>query len=146
MKKLVGSKSNEKRNDSPGMLQHAKHVGSAFGGDLVVEGWLNKWTNYMKGHRERWFVLNRSLLSYYRSKEEMGHTCRGTINIYGAVISFDKLAITISTGTQFWHLKAQNETQLSKWRKAFEVARSFEPVNHNDSPGMFYVLISCCLE
>eukprot|EP01135_Chromosphaera_perkinsii_P011404 Nk52_evm49s2391 gene=Nk52_evmTU49s2391 len=106
-------------------------------GDIVVEGWLNKWTNYLKGHRERWFVLNRSLLSYYRSKEEMGHTCRGTINIYGAVVTFDKLSITISTGTQFWHLKAQNDTQLAKWKKAFELARKYDtPLSHsqNDSP------------
>ena len=29
-------------------------------------GWLLKWTNYIKGYRQRWFVLSNGLLSYYR--------------------------------------------------------------------------------
>ncbi|VDL74958.1 unnamed protein product [Nippostrongylus brasiliensis] len=30
-------------------------------------GWLNKWTNYIKGYRQRWFVLDSTaVLSYYR--------------------------------------------------------------------------------
>uniref|UniRef100_A0A8R1ITI0 PH domain-containing protein n=1 Tax=Caenorhabditis japonica TaxID=281687 RepID=A0A8R1ITI0_CAEJA len=29
-------------------------------------GWLNKWTNYLKGYRQRWFVLDsNATLSYY---------------------------------------------------------------------------------
>ncbi|RCN48650.1 hypothetical protein ANCCAN_05289 [Ancylostoma caninum] len=33
-------------------------------------GWLNKWTNYIKGYRQRWFVLDSAaVLSYYRSGE-----------------------------------------------------------------------------
>ncbi|KAK6034366.1 hypothetical protein COOONC_28125 [Cooperia oncophora] len=32
-------------------------------------GWLNKWTNYLKGYRQRWFVLDSTaVLSYYSSK------------------------------------------------------------------------------
>uniref|UniRef100_A0A0L8HJH4 PH domain-containing protein n=1 Tax=Octopus bimaculoides TaxID=37653 RepID=A0A0L8HJH4_OCTBM len=30
------------------------------------KGWLNKWTNYLKGYQRRWFVLQNGLLSYYR--------------------------------------------------------------------------------
>lgn len=30
------------------------------------EGWLFKWTNYIKGYQRRWFVLSNGLLSYYR--------------------------------------------------------------------------------
>ncbi|VDK57391.1 unnamed protein product [Anisakis simplex] len=30
-------------------------------------GWLQKWTNYLKGYRQRWFVLDaHANLSYYR--------------------------------------------------------------------------------
>ncbi len=30
-------------------------------------GWLQKWTNYVKGYRRRWFVLDsKGQLSYYR--------------------------------------------------------------------------------
>lgn len=31
-----------------------------------MEGWLFKWTNYIKGYQRRWFVLKDGLLSYYR--------------------------------------------------------------------------------
>ena len=30
------------------------------------QGWLYKWTNYIKGYQKRWFVLQNGLLSYYR--------------------------------------------------------------------------------
>eukprot|EP00128_Syssomonas_multiformis_P015356 Colp12_sorted_trinity150504_noHs@10847 len=48
------------------------------------EGWLFKWTNYLRGYRQRFFVLHDGTLSYYRSKEEMKHTIRGTVNSNGA--------------------------------------------------------------
>lgn len=31
-----------------------------------MQGWLSKWTNYIKGYQRRWFVLSNGLLSYYR--------------------------------------------------------------------------------
>lgn len=30
------------------------------------DGWLFKWTNYIKGYQRRWFVLKDGVLSYYR--------------------------------------------------------------------------------
>jgi hypothetical protein len=33
----------------------------------VRAGWLQKWTNYMKGYRQRWFVIDAlGILRYYR--------------------------------------------------------------------------------
>jgi len=32
-------------------------------------GWLQKWTNYIKGYQKRWFVLSNGTLSYYRYVE-----------------------------------------------------------------------------
>jgi len=32
----------------------------------VREGQLLKWTNYMKGYRSRWFLLQNGFLSYYK--------------------------------------------------------------------------------
>lgn len=41
--------------------------GSGAGGSgSAREGWLFKWTNYIKGYQRRWFVLSNGLLSYYR--------------------------------------------------------------------------------
>lgn len=34
--------------------------------DPDMQGWLSKWTNYIKGYQRRWFVLSNGLLSYYR--------------------------------------------------------------------------------
>ena len=37
------------------------------GKEFEKAGWLQKWTNYVKGYRQRWFVLDCSgNLSYYR--------------------------------------------------------------------------------
>jgi hypothetical protein len=32
----------------------------------IMQGYLLKWTNYMKGFQRRYFVLERGILSYYR--------------------------------------------------------------------------------
>ena len=32
----------------------------------VCHGELLKWTNYMKGYRSRWFLLQNGFLSYYK--------------------------------------------------------------------------------
>lgn len=38
------------------------------------KGWLNKWTNYLKGYQRRWFVLqNDGLLSYYRWEKQFSN-------------------------------------------------------------------------
>jgi hypothetical protein len=63
-------------------------------------GWLFKWTNYLKGYQKRWFVLANGLLSYYRTQEEVAHTCRGTINLAGACIdAIDSTHFLVTNGT-----------------------------------------------
>ncbi|KAL7855760.1 hypothetical protein AOLI_G00193640 [Acnodon oligacanthus] len=65
----------------------------------TYKGWLFKWTNYIKGYQRRWFVLSNGLLSYYRTQAEMGHTCRGTINLATANIAVeDSCNFVISNG------------------------------------------------
>jgi len=32
----------------------------------VCQGRLMKWTNYIKGYRSRWFLLQNGFLSYYK--------------------------------------------------------------------------------
>ena len=48
---------------APGAAAAAATAGS---GGAAREGWLFKWTNYIKGYQRRWFVLSNGLLSYYR--------------------------------------------------------------------------------
>ncbi|VDM61804.1 unnamed protein product [Angiostrongylus costaricensis] len=89
-------------------------------------GWLNKWTNYLKGYRQRWFVLDsNAVLSYYRSPSEVGQACRGSINLQEARILSDKITsnIVISASSQTFHLKAGNDVERQKWLSALEYSR-----------------------
>ncbi|XP_037106806.1 oxysterol-binding protein 1-like isoform X2 [Syngnathus acus] len=90
------------------------------------KGWLFKWTNYIKGYQRRWFVLNNGLLSYYRSQAEMGHTCRGTINLATAnIVVEDSCSFVISNGgAQTYHLKASSEVERQRWITALELAKT----------------------
>ncbi|VDO97928.1 unnamed protein product [Soboliphyme baturini] len=107
----------------------ANKVGGTDGGNTadttVMKGWLYKWTNYIKGYQKRWFVLCNGTLSYYRNKTEIGHTCRGSINLQGAFIhTEDSCNFVISNGgTQTFHLKANGEVERQKWVTALELAR-----------------------
>ncbi|XP_057699474.1 oxysterol-binding protein 1-like isoform X4 [Corythoichthys intestinalis] len=90
----------------------------------AYKGWLFKWTNYIKGYQRRWFVLNNGMLSYYRNQAEMGHTCRGTINLAMASITVeDSCNFVISNGgAQTYHLKASSEVERQRWITALELA------------------------
>ncbi|XP_039623274.1 oxysterol-binding protein 1-like isoform X1 [Polypterus senegalus] len=92
----------------------------------TYKGWLFKWTNYIKGYQRRWFVLSNGLLSYYRTQAEMGHTCRGTINLATANISVeDSCNFIISNGgAQTYHLKASSEVERQRWITALELAKA----------------------
>jgi hypothetical protein len=91
-----------------------------------MSGYLQKWTNYINGYQKRWFSLNNGLLSYYRSPNEMEHTCRGTINLADATISSEDLChFVVSNGSvQTFHLKAANEVDKQKWISALELAKN----------------------
>uniref|UniRef100_A0A669QZB9 Oxysterol-binding protein n=1 Tax=Phasianus colchicus TaxID=9054 RepID=A0A669QZB9_PHACC len=99
---------------------------AAGSGGAAREGWLFKWTNYIKGYQRRWFVLSNGLLSYYRSKAEMRHTCRGTINLATANITVeDSCNFIISNGgAQTYHLKASSEVERQRWVTALELAKA----------------------
>ncbi|KAI0985698.1 hypothetical protein GJ496_010827 [Pomphorhynchus laevis] len=90
-----------------------------------IRGWLQKWTNYIKGYQRRWFVLNQGILSYYRSQAEMKYTCRGTIYMRNAIlITLDTYHFVIKNGSTTIHLKAATEAEKQKWIAALELARS----------------------
>ncbi|XP_054634105.1 oxysterol-binding protein 1-like isoform X6 [Dunckerocampus dactyliophorus] len=98
----------------------------------TYKGWLFKWTNYIKGYQRRWFVLSNGLLSYYRTQAEMGHTCRGTINLATAnIVVEDSCNFVISNGgAQTYHLKANSEVERQRWITALELA--FHTGNESD--------------
>uniref|UniRef100_A0A8C3AA12 Oxysterol-binding protein n=1 Tax=Cyclopterus lumpus TaxID=8103 RepID=A0A8C3AA12_CYCLU len=92
----------------------------------TYKGWVFKWTNYIKGYQRRWFVLSNGLLSYYRTQAEMGHTCRGTINLATATITVDDACnfVISNGGAQTYHLKASCEVERQRWITALELAKA----------------------
>uniref|UniRef100_A0AAQ6IMM5 Oxysterol-binding protein n=1 Tax=Anabas testudineus TaxID=64144 RepID=A0AAQ6IMM5_ANATE len=92
----------------------------------TYKGWVFKWTNYIKGYQRRWFVLSNGLLSYYRTQAEMGHTCRGTINLATANITVDDACnfVISNGGAQTYHLKASCEVERQRWITALELAKA----------------------
>uniref|UniRef100_H3A5E0 Oxysterol-binding protein n=1 Tax=Latimeria chalumnae TaxID=7897 RepID=H3A5E0_LATCH len=63
----------------------------------------------------------------FRTQAEMGHTCRGTINLATANIntSEDSCSFIISNGgAQTYHLKASSEVERQRWITALELAKA----------------------
>lgn len=97
---------------------------SVANGKDEMRGWLYKWTNYLKGYQKRWFVLQAGILSYYRSQDEMTHTCRGTIYLESAHLSSnDTCHFVISNGSTVIHLRTSTETDKQRWMNALELAK-----------------------
>lgn len=64
--------------------------------------------------------------SFSRTQAEMGHTCRGTINLATANIAVeDSCNFVISNGgAQTYHLKASSEVERQRWITALELAKA----------------------
>uniref|UniRef100_A0A663LXT6 Oxysterol-binding protein n=1 Tax=Athene cunicularia TaxID=194338 RepID=A0A663LXT6_ATHCN len=71
-------------------------------------------------------VFPPSPASLHRSKAEMRHTCRGTINLATANITVeDSCNFIISNGgAQTYHLKASSEVERQRWVTALELAKA----------------------
>lgn len=79
-----------------------------------------------QGQTTHSFLLSMSSPHYCRSKAEMRHTCRGTINLATANITVeDSCNFIISNGgAQTYHLKASSEVERQRWVTALELAKA----------------------
>lgn len=50
-------------------------------------GVVSKWTNYMNGWQDRFFMVKQGTMLYFKSEEDMSVGCRGTVCLSRAVIS-----------------------------------------------------------
>ena len=73
-------------SEEEGGLTHGA-TGSSFGDEEEVfeapklRGSLQKWTNYLHGWQERYFVLADGVLAYYKSEMDTQYGCRGSISL-----------------------------------------------------------------
>ena len=51
-----------------------------------MKGTLNKWTNYLHGWQERYFMVGGGILSYYKSEYDTQFGCRGSISLQKAKV------------------------------------------------------------
>lgn len=102
--------------------------------------WLNVWWTYrvVLASREWIFLILQEKKSqacfiyvYFnlfqlRTQAEMGHTCRGTINLATAnIVVEDSCNFVISNGgAQTYHLKANSEVERQRWITALELAKA----------------------
>lgn len=93
------------------------------GSDGVVvpelQGNLSKWTNYIHGWQNRFIVLKNGTLSYYKSEQDSGFGCRGSISLYKAGIKaheFDECRFDVSVSDCLvWYLRANTPEEKQRW-------------------------------
>ena len=68
--------------------------------------------------------MQSGILSYYRTQDEMSHTCRGTVYLETAHLSSnDTCHFVISNGSTIIHLRTSNETDKQRWMNGLESAK-----------------------
>ncbi|OMJ81258.1 hypothetical protein SteCoe_18315 [Stentor coeruleus] len=103
--------------------------------DIIKEGTLYKWTNYILGWKKRYFILHDGLLEYCKNK---GNTLKGKISLSTLSIQKHKKKDTeliIDTGTQKISLKAENPKEAQEWFVALKKATTIGFPNLNASTG-----------
>lgn len=80
----------------------------------------------------------------FRNQTEMGHTCRGTINLANAIVHTEDVCcfVVSNGGAQTFHLKASSEVQRQKWVTALELAKATAIRNFEGKPDELYELLS----
>lgn len=51
-----------------------------------ISGTLSKWTNYIHGWQDRYIVVKDGVMAYYKSQQDTGYGCRGSVSICQASI------------------------------------------------------------
>ena len=54
--------------------------------EISLDGTLSKWTNYLHGWQDRYFILRDGNLSYFKSEFDTAFGCRGSVSLAKAKI------------------------------------------------------------
>lgn len=114
----------------------SKEIPSTLNGNIKMEGYLCKYTNFANGFRPRWFVLEHSILSYFNNPSEYPISCRGSINLEFVEIvpnnsnscKFDLVTNSLSkrsgqkVNSMKIHLKAEAQDEAKRWIIALKQA------------------------
>uniref|UniRef100_A0A8C5M6A2 PH domain-containing protein n=1 Tax=Leptobrachium leishanense TaxID=445787 RepID=A0A8C5M6A2_9ANUR len=93
-----------------------------------MEGFLRKWTNYLSGWQPRYFVLDRGILSYYDSQEDVGKASKGSIKMAVCEIQVhgsDSCRMDlIIPREQCFYLRAESAAERQRWLVALGSAKA----------------------
>ncbi|RDD40692.1 Collagen type IV alpha-3-binding protein [Trichoplax sp. H2] len=96
----------------------------------TMQGTLSKWTNYIHGWQDRWFILRDGTLAYFKSESELSIGCRGSISIRSAAVEcheFDDCRFDVSISDQVYYLRAKSKEERQRWIDALETSREASP-------------------
>jgi len=88
-----------------------------------IKGILSKWTNYIHGWQDRFVCCSDGLLCYYRSQDETGYGCRGSISLSKASVTsheFDSCRFDVTINDSTWYLRCSSETERQQWIDVIE--------------------------
>ena len=87
-----------------------------------MEGNLLKWTNFLSGWKERYFVLKGPLLYYYYNKNDKP---KGKIHLgISTVVAEDNdLYFEINTGSNIFYMQAHTQEERDKWIQAIKFGK-----------------------
>eukprot|EP00744_Colponema_vietnamica_P003423 GILI01005248.1.p1 GENE.GILI01005248.1~~GILI01005248.1.p1 ORF type:complete len:751 (-),score=212.57 GILI01005248.1:384-2636(-) len=103
---------------------HHRCNSSASNLNLILEGPLLKWTNYVKGWQERYFFLSVGELRYAKARTDK---IKDKIDLRAAVISLpanESHRIDISCGGQSYWIKCPNQEVKQKWINGLHQAKA----------------------
>lgn len=84
-----------------------------------MEGVLWKWTNYWNGWQPRWFILDKGILTYYKSQDEVNQGCKGSVKVSACEIVVHptdsrRLDLVIPS-EQHFYLRAATPPERQQW-------------------------------
>ena len=103
-----------------------------------MEANLQKWSNFVLGWQERYFIIKGSLLLYYIKK---GEPVKGKIHLSVSNINItnNDYRFEIDTGTSIFYLRTTTKEKKEEWVKALKLAKfeaegkRINPINNNSS-------------
>ena len=99
-----------------------------------MEGYLQKWVNYIYGWKRRYFMLQDGVLLYCHEK---GAERKGAVHLeVAAILPHPKHSsrLIIHTGCTQLHLKAENSEEAQAWIEALQAAKRDKPGPEPDFP------------
>ena len=94
---------------------------------VEVCGSLQKWTNYIHGWQDRYFVLKDGCISYFKDKSNIATGSRGSLSLAKALVKeheFDELRFDIGVNDCVWYCRAKNREERRTWLDAIELYRN----------------------